>query len=137
MTWLTAQQIRYHARAKWDYAKAMGLVAQADTQKCIDCGEQATEYDHRDYRRYMDVEPICGKCNAGREQAFPRLDGNEMAYVEWYMNDNINKGKRPQFHLGERCSTALTKIATDFGVSETDAVKILIRRAAKLAKVWA
>jgi len=30
---------------------------------CADCGGIATEYDHRDYSRPFDVEPVCRSCN--------------------------------------------------------------------------
>lgn len=38
---------------------------------CVDCGERARTYDHRDYARPLDVEPVCHKCNAGRGEALP------------------------------------------------------------------
>ena len=34
--------------------------------KCVDCGEPATVYDHRDYAKPLDVVPVCKKCNATR-----------------------------------------------------------------------
>lgn len=36
---------------------------------CADCQESATEYDHRDYGRPLDVEPVCRGCNARRGPA--------------------------------------------------------------------
>jgi hypothetical protein len=30
---------------------------------CADCGAPATEYDHRDYSRPLDVDPVCRRCN--------------------------------------------------------------------------
>ena len=30
---------------------------------CADCGKPATEYDHRDYSRPLDIEPVCHPCN--------------------------------------------------------------------------
>lgn len=34
--------------------------------KCVDCGEQAISYDHRDYFQPLVVDPVCGRCNALR-----------------------------------------------------------------------
>jgi len=34
--------------------------------KCVDCGVNATCYDHRDYQFPFMVEPVCGSCNKKR-----------------------------------------------------------------------
>ena len=31
--------------------------------KCTDCGRDAKFYDHRDYSKPLEVEPVCGSCN--------------------------------------------------------------------------
>jgi len=33
---------------------------------CADCGKPAAEYDHRDYKKPLDVEPVCRHCNQAR-----------------------------------------------------------------------
>lgn len=33
---------------------------------CVDCGERADRYDHRDYSKRLDVEPVCRRCNRNR-----------------------------------------------------------------------
>jgi hypothetical protein len=33
---------------------------------CADCSNPATEYDHRDYKRPLEVDPVCRACNAAR-----------------------------------------------------------------------
>lgn len=33
---------------------------------CTDCGAPAQEYDHRDYSKPLDVEPVCRPCNGRR-----------------------------------------------------------------------
>lgn len=38
---------------------------------CADCGVAATQYDHRDYSKPFDVEPVCGGCNKRRGPALP------------------------------------------------------------------
>lgn len=30
---------------------------------CVDCGDKARDYDHRDYGKPLDVEPVCRRCN--------------------------------------------------------------------------
>lgn len=41
------------------------------TIKCVDCGEIATCYDHRNYYKPLDVEPVCKSCNNLRGPAIP------------------------------------------------------------------
>lgn len=36
---------------------------------CTDCSDVAYEYDHRDYARPLDVEPVCRRCNILRGSA--------------------------------------------------------------------
>jgi hypothetical protein len=38
---------------------------------CVDCGKQATDYDHRDYNKPLDVVPVCRSCNVKRGPAIP------------------------------------------------------------------
>jgi len=33
---------------------------------CEDCGRPAQEYDHRDYKKPLEVSPVCRECNAAR-----------------------------------------------------------------------
>lgn len=48
-----------------------GLMPRAKDLKCIDCGSMATEYDHRNYTRPIEVDPVCHGCNMRRGPAFP------------------------------------------------------------------
>lgn len=36
---------------------------------CVDCKKPATCYEHRDYGRVLDVQPICASCNRKRGPA--------------------------------------------------------------------
>lgn len=49
-----------------------GFLAPANTHKCVDCGSQAECYDHRDYNKPLDVEPVCSACNMKRGPGIPR-----------------------------------------------------------------
>lgn len=55
-------------RAISTVAKAIreGRILPASEFKCVDCGAQACDYDHRDYSRRLDVEPVCRRCNITR-----------------------------------------------------------------------
>lgn len=50
---------------------AAGLLRSPSEWACVDCGGQATEYDHRDYMRPLDVDPVCRRCNRLRGPALP------------------------------------------------------------------
>ena len=39
------------------------------TVRCIDCGKRASMYDHRDYTKPLEVEPVCRGCNKNRGSA--------------------------------------------------------------------
>jgi formylmethanofuran dehydrogenase subunit E len=41
---------------------------------CRDCGEPSTDYDHRDYNKPLEVEPVCRSCNLLRGPALPYTD---------------------------------------------------------------
>ena len=40
---------------------------------CVDCGQRATSYDHRDYFDPLTVDAVCHSCNAKRGVAIPTL----------------------------------------------------------------
>ena len=84
------------AAQKERYAKNGGKVAHVDMQamsgtvigwanrsgwlpvldgsiKCVDCGNEATCWEHRDYSRPLDVDPICQSCNVRRGPAKSRM----------------------------------------------------------------
>ena len=65
--WRSAQQ---KAIAKVNYAKYSGrLPYLTGAINCVDCAEPATRYDHRDYDKPLDVEPVCRSCNQKRGPA--------------------------------------------------------------------
>ena len=49
--------------------KSAGRLPNAKTLICVDCGAQAHDYDHRDYRKPLDVVPVCRSCNLKRGPA--------------------------------------------------------------------
>lgn len=53
-------------------AKRMGLLPHLDGSiACVDCGAPACDYDHRDYNKPLEVEPVCRRCNKLRGSAIP------------------------------------------------------------------
>jgi hypothetical protein len=40
-----------------------GRMLPAKDHKCVDCGSQAKDYDHREYLKPLQVVPVCGRCN--------------------------------------------------------------------------
>lgn len=68
--------------------------------KCVDCGKRAVAYDHRDYARPLDVEPVCQSCNTKRGPAKDKTK---------YRNKEAEKLVR--------ASGGARKVAGDFGIS--------------------
>ncbi len=64
------------AHAMVSLAKKNGLLPALDgTIACTDCDKPAMEYDHRDYGRPLDVQPVCRSCNRRRGTAiWPSAD---------------------------------------------------------------
>lgn len=44
---------------------------------CKDCGSRAKVYDHRDYAKPLEVDPVCIGCNITRGTNAPRLNKDE------------------------------------------------------------
>lgn len=63
--------IAYHRRKELAYRMMQkevksGKIVRAAGLVCVDCGGTATCYDHRDYRKPLQVEPVCFGCNRSR-----------------------------------------------------------------------
>ena len=67
------------AKSKLDYMKmrnwAVGVVQMskyknllesASKKKCVDCGNNANHWEHRNYSRPLLIEPVCQSCNIKR-----------------------------------------------------------------------
>lgn len=48
-----------------------GRLPRAKELNCVDCGKPAYGWDHRDYSRSLEVEPVCRSHNALRGTAEP------------------------------------------------------------------
>jgi hypothetical protein len=61
----------HEAHRKVKYAITQGNLAPVQKMKCLDCGCQAEIYDHKDYNKPLEVEPVCRSCNRKRGSAIP------------------------------------------------------------------
>lgn len=50
-------------------AVRLGRLQPAFQRTCVDCGADAQVYDHRDYRKPYEVDPVCQTCNLKRGRA--------------------------------------------------------------------
>jgi hypothetical protein len=53
------------------WAQLNGVLKPPTDFDCTDCGNPAQVYDHRDYNKPFDVEPVCLVCNYQRGAAIP------------------------------------------------------------------
>lgn len=51
-----------------------GVLKKATECTCADCGKPAQEYDHRDYAKPLDVDPVCRSCNILRGPGKPAFE---------------------------------------------------------------
>jgi hypothetical protein len=49
----------------------LGVLLKPSYYLCVDCGSRATQYEHRDYNKPLDVEPVCVTCNNRRGPGIP------------------------------------------------------------------
>jgi len=59
----------YEAKKQVFMALKAGRLKRPDDMNCVDCGARAEVYDHRDYNKPLDVEPVCRSCNTFRGPA--------------------------------------------------------------------
>lgn len=63
--------LAHRARARVLKAVIRGKLPPVSSLKCVDCGRLATDYDHRDYTKPLEVEPTCRSCNLLRGPGYP------------------------------------------------------------------
>ncbi len=71
--WIAAG-VQSKARALVTKAISEGHLLKASAYKCVDCGWKAAQWEHRDYTKPLDVQPVCRSCNCRRG---PGLIGTE------------------------------------------------------------
>lgn len=60
---------RNRAIAAVAQAVQLGILLHAYQRTCVDCGADAQVYDHRDYSKPYEVDPVCQRCNLKRGRA--------------------------------------------------------------------
>ena len=53
-----------------------GRLPPAKSRICVDCGSPASCYEHRNYLKPLEVEPVCRRCNCRRGPGYP-YDGHD------------------------------------------------------------
>jgi len=64
------RQESLRASAHVTNAISRGDMNRASAHSCADCGNQARDWDHRDYLRPLEVDPLCRSCNIKRGCAY-------------------------------------------------------------------
>ena len=59
-----------------------GALPPAKECKCVDCGKQARDYDHRSYETPLKVAPVCRSCNQKRGPAKIRKVRPQVVLIE-------------------------------------------------------
>lgn len=60
---------QYQAHQAVARARRLGDLKEPREHLCADCQAPAIEYDHRDYNKPLDVQPVCRRCNLKRGPA--------------------------------------------------------------------
>lgn len=69
--WVAMQRLAARAATVVARAIAAGLLVKAKNLSCTDCDSPAYGYDHRDYSKPLEVQPVCRRHNAKRGHAAP------------------------------------------------------------------
>lgn len=94
-------KLRIKERAGYMVRRAIrrGELRPPKEKGCVDCGGQATTYDHRDYSKPLDVDPVCMGCNIrrgpgampdsveqmeGNDTVMPYKSSDESAWIRYY-----------------------------------------------------
>ena len=78
------------ARNKIPAAVLGGRLPKASSLICVDCGEQAARYDHRDYRKPFEVDAVCHRCDNRRGQGLPDINGPHV-WIDWKTRKSPSK----------------------------------------------
>ena len=105
---LTPLQLRRRAMALVSKAIKHGELPKLDgTIACVDCGEPATAYEHRNYYHPLSVDPVCTGCNIRRGPGFPlNPDGDEYTSLfgpkSFGWDSKLGPTNRPTEHHSNR-----------------------------------
>lgn len=129
--------LRMRAYSKVLAAIANGTIRRASQYDCIDCAEPATGFDHRDYTKPLQVDPVCAGCNTKRGAGFPEINGPDVdvAWITTPPRKNFSS-RRFELRLTPAEFAALKRLSDkkDKGMSELIAAHI--KNSAKRNGVW-
>ncbi len=80
--WKPSARDRLVARAYWAVHIAISRcrLPEIESCRCVDCGAPAECYDHRDYTKPLQVEPVCKGCNNRRGPGLPLPSAEDGGY---------------------------------------------------------
>jgi len=64
--WMKFYTLQCRAIGAVGWAVKLGKLPKATELTCVDCGKPATQYEHRDYTKPLEIDPVCRKCNHRR-----------------------------------------------------------------------
>jgi len=133
---VSPRYLRLRAYAKVLGAINNGTLRRANTFDCIDCGNPAMEFDHRDYTKPLQVDPVCTACHGKRGHGLPDTNGPDIE-VDWITSklDSVKDG-RLHLRLTEQEFGALQRLAEVEGTTMSGVVRSWIHRLDKRRKVW-
>jgi len=79
---VSMERLRSVARGRVQAAVKNGTLPSPKGLLCIDCGDPAQCYDHRDYTKPLKVDSVCKTCDAQRGAGMPLPTSPDME-VEW------------------------------------------------------
>lgn len=93
------------------------------TQECA-CGAAAEVYDHRDYRKPLDVTPACRSCNGKRGAASwgRSVPSRNLAAI---LSHNTASRMFARYGMGRSYSAQLRALAADAGVGYATVQRII------------
>lgn len=119
------------ARGRVFSAVQRGDLDRPELFECADCDARATQWDHRDYRKPLDVEAVCDPCNRKRPPALP-LGDVDASDAPWYSPaDRRTKDAKLQIRMYVADLKALKALAAGEGLSMAAYLARLVRKEAK------
>lgn len=89
------EKIQMDAAPKVANARVRGILVDPRTLLCVDCGQQACCYDHREYAKPLDVAAVCRSCNVLRGPAIDSPNHNHRS-IRAKAVEELNKQKAVQ-----------------------------------------
>lgn len=106
-----------HAAARAVYSAVKdGRVPPPSTLVCVDCGQQADEYDHRDYAHPLVIAPVCTSCNHRRGMAAVDLERVRLDCSPYWAEGSVESYLR--LTDPDNAEESLAELAADEALAE-------------------